>query len=247
MKKGILKRKYKRQRAARSRPTWKPPNQVARKKTGQRVRLENEVLAATVRAQRLFGQELHDGLSQQLTGLKFKLTLLEHRLRSTPSPEADAAQAISALLDEAIDEAGNLARSAHPVEPGPRGLMAALRALAVRAEQKHRIKCVCFFHRPVFVRDNNVATHAYRIAEEAVCNAVKHGEPTEILISVREARGNITLKIEDNGTGLPDGFFENGWLGLRIMRYRAQMIHGSVRLRRNPSRGAAVVCTFKKK
>jgi len=220
---------------------------IAHEDISQRVRLEREILDVSAREQQRFGQELHDGLSQQLTGLKFKASLLEYQLQSRELPEANDAKAISSLLNEATDEASQLARSVRPVEIESRGLMMALGELAARTTATHGVKCVCAFRRPVFVHDHNVATHVYRIAEEAINNALQHGEATEIALALDERPDGVTLTVRDNGRGLPKDFSPDGGLGLHIMRYRARMIGGSVELRRNDSRGTMLSCRFQKR
>jgi len=216
----------------------------------RRVQLEREIVAVSAREQQRFGQELHDGLSQQLTGLKFKASLLEYQLESKSLPEAADAKAISELLNEATDEASKLARSVRPVEIESRGLMMALRELAANTAQAHSVKCECEIRRPVFIHDNNVATNVYRIAEEAIANALQHGEATTIDLMLSETKDCVTLSVRDNGRGLPANFAEDGGLGLHMMRYRARMIGGSLELRRNPAAaggGATVVCNFQKR
>jgi signal transduction histidine kinase len=220
---------------------------IAHEDISQRVRLEREIVDVSAREQQRFGQELHDGLSQQLTGLKFKASLLEYQLQSKDLPEANDAKAISKLLNEATDEASNLARTVRPVEIESRGLMMALGELAARTAHAHRVKCVCVFRRAVFVHDNNVATHVYRIAEEAITNALQHGEATDIRLALDETKDCVTLTVRDNGRGLPKDFPEDGGLGLHMMRYRARMIGGSVEVRRDPARGTIVSCAFQKR
>ena len=220
---------------------------IAHEDISQRVRLEREIVAVSAREQQRFGQELHDGLSQQLTGLKFKASLLEYQLQSKDLPEAKDANAISELLNAATDEASKLARSVQPVEGEARGLMMALRQLAANTEHAHDIKCACDIRRPVFIHDNNVATNVYRIAEEAIANALQHGAATEITITLSETRDGVTLTARDNGRGLPPKFVENGGLGLHMMRYRARMVGGSLELRRHLGRGVTVSCHFQKR
>ncbi len=211
------------------------------------VQLEREIVAVSAREQQRFGQELHDGLSQHLTGLKFKASLLEYQLQSRDLAEAADAKAISELLNEATEEASKLARSVRPVETEPRGLMMALRELAADTAHVHSVKCVCDIPRPVFIHDQTVATNAYRIAEEAIANALRHAEAREIRIALSEDKEGATLSVRDDGRGLPKNFSEGEGLGLHMMRYRARMIGGTSELRRNPRRGLTVVCTFKKR
>jgi signal transduction histidine kinase len=220
---------------------------IAHEEITERVRMEREIVAVSAREQQRFGQELHDGLSQYLTGLKFKASLLEYQLQSKNLAEAADAKAISELLNEATDEASNLARRVRPVEADARGLMMALRQLAAKAAQTEGVKCACEIRRPVFIHDPNVATNAYLIAEEAIANALEHGEAKEIHIDLHETKDGVTLTVRDHGRGLPKNFSENGGLGLHMMRYRARMMGGSIELRRNATRGATVVCRFQKR
>jgi signal transduction histidine kinase len=220
---------------------------VAHEDISQRVRLEREIVAVSAREQQRFGQELHDGLSQQLTGLKFKASLLEYQLQSKGLPEAKDAKAISELLNGATDEASKLARSVQPVEVDSRGLMMALKELAAKIEHAHDVTCTCEFRRPVFIHDNNVATNVYRIAEEAVRNALKHSGAKHLWIELNETKDGVTLTVRDNGKGLPAKLSEEHGLGVHMMRYRARMIGGSVELRRNLNGGTTVISSFQKR
>jgi two-component system CheB/CheR fusion protein len=220
---------------------------IAHEDISGRVRLEREIVAVSAREQQRFGQELHDGLSQQLTGLKFKASLLEYQLESKRMPEAADAKAISELLNEATDEASQLARSVQPVEIDSRGLMMALREFAARTEQGHDVACTCEIRRPVFVHDTNVATHVFRIAEEAVSNALRHGRATEITMALSDTRDGTVLVVRDNGAGFTRNLSEDDGVGLHMMRYRARMIRGSIELRRNTPRGTVMTCTFQKR
>lgn len=220
---------------------------IAHEEISQRVRLEREIVAVSAREQERFGQELHDGLSQQLTGLKFKASLLEYQLQSKGVAEATDAKAISELLNAATDEASNLAHRVRPVEADSRGLMMALRELASKTAHAHRVKCVCEIRRPVFIHDNTVATNVYRVAEEAVANALQHGEAMEIGLSLDETKDCVTLTVRDNGRGLPANWSEHGGLGLAMMRYRARIVGGALELRRNVPCGTIVSCSFQKR
>ena len=220
---------------------------ITHEEISERVRLEREIVAVSAREQQRFGQELHDGLSQQLTGLKFKASLLEYQLQSKDLAEASDAKAISQLLNEATDEASKLARSVRPVETDSRGLMMALHQLAANTAQAHRVKCVCEVRRPVFIHDNAVATNVYRIAEEAVANALEHGDATEIVISLSETKECAALIVRDNGRGLPEKLPKADGLGLHMMRYRARMVGGALELQSNPAGGMIVSCSFQKR
>ena len=208
-----------------------------------RVALEGDVLLAGAREQQRLGQELHDGLSQQLTGLKFKAFLLESRLQSAHRTEAVEARMISQLLDRATVAASRLGRRGQPVDPEPGGLMLALRELAAHTEQTHGLTCFWNGRPPVLLADPAVALEVYRIAEEAVAAAVSESRARRIWMSLREAGAEITLTVRDNGAGRPEELPADD-LGLRLMRYRARKIGGRIELRPRMKSGSVLTCRF---
>jgi len=217
---------------------------IAHEDISERVRLEREIVAATAREQQRFRQELHDGLSQQLTGLKFKASLLEYHLQSKHLPEASEAKALSQLLNEATEEAANLARRMRPVEVEARGLMMALRELGSTTEQSHDVTCTVQIRRPVLIYDNNTATNLYRIAEEAVSNAITDGEAGRIHIALTEAANLVTLTVRDNGKAMRERGTDG--LGPHLIRYHARIIGGTLDWRRESSGGVSFTCSFQK-
>jgi signal transduction histidine kinase len=232
-----------------ARVTQCPPDSTARavvahEDISESVRLEREIVGVSAHEQQRFRQELHDGLSQQLTGLKFKASLLELHLQSKNIPEAAEAKAMSELLNQATDEASNLARRMRPVEVEARGLMMAVRELASAAEQKHDITCQVLIRRPVFIHDNNTATSLYRIAAEAVENAVTEGEAKRIQIALTDDGQRVTLSVRDNGGPLAS----RATSGFRahMMRYHARMIGGALEWRKESQKGVTLVCCFQK-
>jgi signal transduction histidine kinase len=121
--------------------------------------------------------------------------------------------------------------------------MVALEALAARTKSVFQITCRFICPRPVLIADNAAATHLYRIAQEAVSNAVKHGKPGHIEISLGKTPKGIALAIKDNGAGLPARRRKDSGIGLRIMRYRAGMMSGSLSIQNQQDGGAAILCT----
>lgn len=214
---------------------------------GECVQLEREILAASARERQRFGQELHDGLSQQLTGLKFKASLLQYQLQSKQLPEARDAKAISDLLNQATEEASWLARGVQSIEAAPGGLMMALKALAANTSRAHGLVCGCEFRRPVLIADHHVATHVYRIAEEALANAVRHGHARHVSIALDEAKDGVTLIVRDDGDGIPEGIPAHEGAGLHLMRYRARSIAGSIELHNHTGGGATMTLRFRKR
>jgi PAS domain S-box-containing protein len=216
-----------------------------------RRRLEQEVLRIGERERRRIGQDLHDGLGQHLTGIAFLGKSLQHRLETkaaAESPvnyhEAREAEQIADLVQQAIGQTRALARGLHPVEQSAGGLTAALQDLAQRVEAVFRINCRLNCQKPLMVPDDETATHLYRIAQEAVNNAVKYAQCESIEIAIECSESEIRLSITDDGIGIPEAGVSSATpgLGLRIMRYRAKMINGSLNISRGPNGGTVVTC-----
>jgi signal transduction histidine kinase len=208
-----------------------------------RLNLEREVLHVSEREHRRIAQDLHDGLGQLLVGTVYLINTLQKDLAAKAVPEARRLTRIMEVINEAIWQTRTLARGLHPVEPEPNGLMSALETLAVRTKKMFRVPCHFTCRRPVMVADNAVATHLFRIAQEAVTNAIKHASPGRIEIRLTETPGHINLAIRDDGSGMPARRRKSAGMGLRIMRYRAGMIGGSVAVQKEAGGGTTVVCT----
>jgi len=153
---------------------------------------------------------------------------------------------ILGLFDQALDRTRSLARGLYPVKPEANGLMAALEELAFRTGKHFASACQFTCPEPVLLEDTTVATHLYRIAQEAVTNAIKHGKSERIEIGLIQAPGRLTVSVRDNGVGLSHKNSKKSGMGLRIMRYRAGMIGGSLRIQSEPKCGVAVLCSVEK-
>lgn len=208
-----------------------------------RKRLEKEVLEAVNREQARIGQDLHDGLGQHLAGIEFMSRVLEQKLAGRGLPEADKAAEIARLVREAIAHTRQLASGLSPVMLEPDGLSHALAGLAAGTGKIYQIRARFECRRPVQVNDNTVATHLFRIAQEAVANAVKHGRAREIIIRLEESRGRLLLAVHDDGLGIAAVAAGHRGMGLHIMHYRAGIIGGSLVVQRNPEGGTSVVCS----
>ena len=209
-----------------------------------RVELEQQLLEISEREHRRIAQDLHDDLGQILTASIHLSTSLHKRLATKLLPEAAEEARILSLLDKALAQTRGLARGLHPVPAEPHGLMSALEELARRTVEL--FDCACHFEcpQPVMVTDNITATHLYRIAQEAVTNAIKHGKPERIEIGLAQMGDRIRILVEDNGCGIPEKVSKKAGIGLRIMRYRAGMIGGSLEIEKPPSGGTAVICSI---
>jgi PAS domain S-box-containing protein len=210
----------------------------------ERRQLEKEVLEATAREQRRIGQDLHDGLGQQLAGIALMSNALAQALESiSPSHAAQAAR-IAAHIREAIETTRNLSRGLAPVELSGTGLASALRQLAHNTQAMTGIECVFRCEHPVLIEDNLAATHLFRIAQEAVNNAVKHARARRIDIVLNGLPERILLAVHDDGRGLPPNAARAGGSGLRIMQYRAGVLGASLAVQRADQGGTSVVCSL---
>jgi PAS domain S-box-containing protein len=209
-----------------------------------RKRLEQEVLEIAALEQRRIGQELHDGTGQELTGLCMLADNLADALKEAAPDHMPMAQRIARGLRQALGQVRLLSRGLIPVEVDAEGLMAALTELAERISDLHAVHCVFEVAEPVPVDDNYTATQLYRIAQEAITNALKHGQANNVRVSL-EARGDyITLRVADDGIGLPHANEPHAGMGLRIMRYRAGQIGAHLTVRSGPTGGTVVACTL---
>jgi len=201
------------------------------------------VLEIAASEQRRIGQDLHDGAGQELTGLAMLAAQLSEDLSALKLAQAAAADKIVRGLEEALDHVRALARGLVPVEVDAEGLMAALAELAARTDELGGVRCDFRCDEPVSIGDNQTATQLYRLAQEAVTNALKHSRARKIVIELNAAENIVTLSVADDGQGVPDLFSPNVGSGLRIMRYRAELIGAEFRLARNEPRGTIVACT----
>jgi PAS domain S-box-containing protein len=206
-----------------------------------RIRLEREILEISDREQARIGQDIHDGLCQQLIGLAFNANTLASTLQEQGFSEANGARKISALLDEAITESRNVCRGLYPVRLKTEGLVPALEELANTISERFKIHCTCETSTRRLHCDVTTATHLYRIAQEAVNNAIKHSGGHTILIHLSALDEGIELKVHDDGAGLRPIPSRAGGMGLHIMDYRARSLGGQLRIDSNGT-GTTVVC-----
>jgi PAS domain S-box-containing protein len=207
-----------------------------------RKRLEKEILEISDREQRRIGQDLHDGLCQHLAGIELMSQVLAQKLAPKSKAHARQVNEIASHVRDAISHTRSLARGLSPVTIESEGLMSALHELATNTEKIFHVQCRCDFDEPVTMNDHAAATHLFRIAQEAVSNAIKHGKARRVVISLRDARGRIILKVSDNGGGFPKRTAKTKGMGLRIMQSRAGMIGGTMAIERNSGGGMNVIC-----
>ncbi|MFZ0292058.1 MAG: PAS domain S-box protein [Candidatus Sulfotelmatobacter sp.] len=210
----------------------------------ERKRLEKAILEISAAEQRRIGQDLHDGLGQHLTGIAFMSKVQEQKLADKGLAEACEAARIVGLVNEAINKTRQLAHGLLPVASDAHGLMSALRRWAAEVEDLFHISCRLHVDNPVLIYDANVSTHLYRIAQEAVNNAIRHGQAKNIEIRLSARKGKGTLRIENDGSALPENTMNHSGMGIQIMNYRARMIGGSLTVQPGGMFGVTITCEF---
>jgi len=213
----------------------------------ERKRLEKEILEISEREKQKLGQDLHDGLGQYLTGIAFMSKKLEQDLTEKNLEESVDAAKITSLMGESITQARNMARGLCPVDLDADSLMDAITQLANHVDDMYNVSCRFRCDEPILIHDNIKAVHLYRVAQEAVHNAIKHGRPENIEISLTGKNGRLQLAIKDDGRGIDLSTGNENGMGLRLMNYRAKMIEATFNIRRNHDGGTVVTCSFTNK
>ena len=208
----------------------------------ERLELERAAAEAGERERGRIARELHDGLGQQLGGLLFLMNGLHRDLQTTKSPQAESASQLCRELATALQQARNLSHELYAVPPEPGGLVEALENLADRASERSGVACKFAGRNSILVHDNTVASHLYRLAQEAVHNALKHSRATRIEIELARRNSSLELSVRDNGVGFPAQPDSPG-LGLHTMKQRARLIGGQLMVQTRPGSGAEVICS----
>ena len=209
-----------------------------------RLRLESQILDISEREQRRLGQDLHDEIGQQLTGIGMLASVIHRELQRQQHEKADAVGEIVEMLRHAVTSTRTLARGFYPVVLEQGGLHLALKDLAHRTGQLTGVRCEVDY-RSAFRFAPAAEIHLYRIAQEALTNAVKHGLPRRIVIECTAERRVPVLRITNDGKLFkPFGKKRRG-LGLHIIEYRARLIGGEVSIARGPDGGCRVTCALK--
>ncbi len=236
---------------------------VARDVTEQK-RLEKESLDTLDLERERMGRELHDGLCQELAGITALSTALARKLAPAAVPESAAAREIGRLLGHCIQHAHDLARGLDPLHLHAIGLMNALGEFCLNTEGLFEITCgfrcenrsgrsIAGHPRPCgpwqanacpLGQDATRDLQLYRIAQEAVNNAIAHGRAKRIEVSLAFRNGQATLAIQDDGVGIGGPLAGHRGIGLHTMAYRARLIGGVIELNRRAPRGTVVACVF---
>ncbi len=209
----------------------------------QRKLIERELLRVSDAEKNRIGSDLHDGLGQYLTGISCLSAALRDKLQVQHRPEAEDANTISSLVQEAIAQARALARGLCPVQLETSGLDTALEDLTFQVQRLHGVECQFVGHGTVDV-ETTVAIHLYRITQEAINNAIKHAGAKRIVVTADFSKDNKILMIEDDGCGFDPTMEHGPSSGMSLMPYRAAMIGGTLTVTSQPNAGTKVECRF---
>lgn len=206
--------------------------------------LEREVANIAESERRRIGRELHDDLGQQLTGISLSAQALAEALKPQSPELSGLAHALENAASEAIAKVRQIAHGLMPVGPGSDGLREALTRLASRVSAMSPVACTFDYDDPVDIDDENVAANLFRIAQEAVSNAIRHSRSTRVLLRLDDLDGKVSLSIADNGIGIhgPAMSAERG-VGVRIMAFRASVINFLLAIESEAGRGTTIRVT----
>lgn len=209
----------------------------------ERNRLQQEVLRVVEQEQARVGHDLHDGVGQTMTGIVSLLEALEADLQGDARQQA---QRIHELLRQSVSEVRRMSHGLSPTSVKNRGLVGALQLLAETVRTNFRTPCTCEVDVQMDIRNNDKETHLFRIAQEAVNNALRHGKPSKISIMLQHVSSSeCELRIEDDGAGLKKTKAkESIGIGVRVMDYRANLIGARLSIKAKPRRGVVVTCRF---
>jgi signal transduction histidine kinase len=208
----------------------------------ERTELTRQVIDATTVEQRRIGQVIHDGVAQELAGLRYMAQTHAESLVQQSSSEAKTAQRIAQWLESIQRELRGVIGDLIPAEVYEKGLVAGLEKLAARTTQFQGVTCVFDFDECIALRDPALSMHLYQIALEAVNNALRHAHARVITIRLSEGSDVLTLQVADDGVGVGSVPAEKPGTGLRSMRYRACLIGARLNTENAEGGGTVVTC-----
>ena len=208
----------------------------------ERQRLEKVVLDISERERCSIGHDLHDGLGQHLTGTALAIQMLADRLEAQQSGEAAEARKAVTFIEQAIGQTRGLAKGLLLAEIERDALAPALSELATSMKEQFHIACEFKCEDEIDFEENGTASHLYRIAQEAVRNAVRHAGARRVDILLASDKDGVSLSVGDDGIGLPPLALRGQGLGLRIMAHRAAIIGAQFAINERPGGGTLVSC-----
>jgi len=208
----------------------------------ERKRLEQRILEVGDKERQSIGRDLHDTLGGHLTGIALITKGLAQSLREQKCADSAIAEELVEAVNQAVAQSKSISRGVCPVGLGRFGLAIGLQEYAVNASKLFRLPFRFNTRGDVTVPDEQVATHMYRIAQEAVTNAVRHGRPKRILIRLEGRANEVVLSVKDDGVGFAGPVAEGAGMGMRTMQYRADLIGARLTFTSAPGKGTLVSC-----
>ncbi|MEX0744414.1 MAG: PAS domain S-box protein [Phycisphaeraceae bacterium] len=211
-----------------------------------RKNLDKELADSAVREQQRIGQDLHDRVGQELTGLGYLAQSLYLTMDQAGHKQADEAHRLAEGLRGALQHVRTLSRGLFPVDVDIRSLQVALGQLVRMAETQYGLTCRLRLDADPPIDDSHAANHLFRIVQEAVRNAAQHGKASRLDVTSQiNANGRFEVMVEDDGQGVPADHEQASGMGLRIMRHRASVIGADLSIEARPDGGTRVRCTFR--
>jgi signal transduction histidine kinase len=221
----------------------KAANAKLQNSIAERKRLETELLEITEKERRRIALDLHDDLGQKLSGIALMTKGLELKLAKQKAAEVQDVAKIHLLIQQTMNHASDLAHDLATLDFATRDLPAALSDLATRARELFSISCRFKPAGETPTLDAAAVSQLYKIAQEAVTNAIKHGKAKRVNIGLANGGDKLTLTIQNDGLPFPDLHSHSTGMGLRIMNYRASLIGGSLDIRAKGDNGTVVTCS----
>jgi two-component system CheB/CheR fusion protein len=206
--------------------------------------LEKEIIEVSEREQERIGRDLHDGVCQYLAAIGITASMVKHDVEKISQSLAAKVEELADHVRDAAARVRQLARGLSPVDRDEGGLESALEELASSTAKLTGISCSFVCPGPTPNLESTTAIHLFRIAQEAVSNALKHGHAKTVVIALDTGDGVCSLRVSDDGFGFLPSITERKGMGLSIMRYRARMIGGGLEIQPNSPTGTVVACTI---
>jgi len=210
----------------------------------ERKQADLALVAVSEEVRRLIGQELHDALGQQLTGISLLARALDKKLQDGVRGDPKEAAEITSLAMGAVQEVKRLAHGLYPTDLDRLGLQAVLGELARSLSRMYGVECAYQGEESTIELDERTALHLYRIAQEATTNSVKHGRPQQVAIDLFRENDAIHLLVRDDGDGISGTIGPGRGMGLKIMQHRANMVGARLDIESTPGEGVIVRCVL---
>ena len=208
----------------------------------QRRELERQIIETSTREQERIGQDIHDGLGQQLTAVTLLAKTLSKKLEKAQRPEAAQAQQLAQQIEQTLQDSRGITQGLAPVGVAPERLIDALATLAEEVQRSSGVHCELISPDQTRITDPVTTAHLYRIAQEAISNAARHGKPTRIDIRLEQHDRIIRLTVKDDGQWDDSAKSDHRGLGLHIMGYRAGILGGKLSVSPQPGGGTLMLC-----